>query len=101
SDGPVGITAGPDRALWFTNTTGNSIGRIDPTTHAITNYTDPIIDGPVGITAGPDRALWFTNTNGSSIGRISAFEEPRAPTTTTAPLATPPAAVQSTPNLTG
>ena len=27
-DGPVGITTGPDGALWFTNSANNSIGRI-------------------------------------------------------------------------
>jgi virginiamycin B lyase len=30
-DGPRGITAGPDGALWFTNNGNNSIGRITTT----------------------------------------------------------------------
>jgi Coenzyme PQQ synthesis protein D (PqqD) len=69
-DGPFGITAGPDGALWFTNYYGNSIGRIT-TNGAVTNYTDSSIDGPWEITPGPDGALWFTNVNGNSIGRIT------------------------------
>ena len=69
-DNPADITAGPDGALWFTNSgtfdpttktfIGSSIGRIT-TVGVVTTYTDPSIDGPEGITAGPDGALWFTN----------------------------------------
>ena len=59
---PGNITAGPDRALWFTERYGGSIGRIS-TDGIITEYS--IADNgwyyPVlmGITAGPDGALWF------------------------------------------
>ena len=66
----TGIPAGPDGALWFTNRSKNSIGRIS-TSGTITTYTDPGISSPHGITAGPDGALWFTNYGGSSIGRIT------------------------------
>ena len=65
---PVGIVAGPDGALWFTNFGNNSIGRIS-TTGAITNFTSPSIQYPARITAGPDGAIWFTNQY--SIGRIT------------------------------
>lgn len=68
-DTPTSITAGPDGALWFTNS-DNSIGRIT-TGGVVTNYTDPSILDPLDISAGPDGAMWFTNRNGSSIGRIS------------------------------
>ena len=37
-DQPIGITAGPDGALWFTNIANNSIGRIS-TAGVVTNYT--------------------------------------------------------------
>ncbi len=71
---PVRIAVGSDGALWFTNRTNNSIGRIT-TSGIVTNYTDPSISSPVGIAAGPDGALWFTNSDGtstgSSIGRIT------------------------------
>jgi virginiamycin B lyase len=68
--GPVGIAVGPDGALWFTNETNNSIGRIT-TTGTVTNYTGTGISRPWGITAGPDGALWFTNRDSNSIGRIT------------------------------
>jgi virginiamycin B lyase len=79
-DHPADITAGPDGALWFTNSgtfdpttktfIGSSIGRIT-TAGVVTTYTDPTIHEPQGVTAGPDGALWFTNTANSSIGRIT------------------------------
>ena len=56
----IGITTGPDGALWFTNEGNNSIGRIT-TAGVVTNYTGTGIDDPQSITAGPDGALWFTN----------------------------------------
>ena len=65
---PVGITAGPDGALWFTNS--DSIGRIT-TKGAVTIYRKPGINYASGITAGPDGALWFTDTGSNTIGRIT------------------------------
>ncbi len=67
--GPWGITAGPDGALWFTNSS-NRIGRIT-TSGAVSTFTGPDISDPTGITAGPDGALWFTNFENNSIGRIT------------------------------
>jgi streptogramin lyase len=55
-DGPAGITAGPDGAMWFTNTGNSSIGRIT-TTGTVTDHRGPDISIPEGITAGPDGAL--------------------------------------------
>jgi hypothetical protein len=68
---PSGITVGPDGALWFTETSGNNIGRI--TTAGVVKEF-PIrtaYSSPSGITAGPDGALWFTETSGNNIGRIT------------------------------
>jgi hypothetical protein len=69
-DVPYEIAAGPDGALWFTNSGNASIGRIT-TTGTVTNYTGTGISAPSGITAGPDGALWFTNYLNNSIGRIT------------------------------
>ena len=73
-----GITAGPDGALWFTETlpspggtipTGK-IGRVT-TAGTITEYSIPDMKyfGAVSITTGPDGALWFTELQG--VGRIT------------------------------
>ena len=78
---PFEITAGPDGALWFTNSNPSSIGsghdgigRIS-TSGAVTGYSGSGITQPEGIAAGSDGALWFTNNGingiGSSIGRIT------------------------------
>ena len=79
NSGPLGITMGPDNALWFVESYGNKIGRIDPTTHAIAEYAIPTANSGAafGITTGPDGAIWFTEggtgdtANGANrIGRI-------------------------------
>jgi streptogramin lyase len=68
----VGITAGPDGNLWFTEYGGNKIGRIT-TAGSITEFAIPTANsGPTGITAGHDGNLWFTESNGNKIGRITS-----------------------------
>jgi virginiamycin B lyase len=53
------IVRGPDGALWFTEYSGNKIGRIT-STGAVTEYSGLTGQGPTGIVTGPDGALWFT-----------------------------------------
>jgi virginiamycin B lyase len=75
---PVGITPGPDGALWFADCAGNEIGRIT-TGGQITEYALPLWQSnggavsncPERITSGPDGALWFTERNSNKIGRIT------------------------------
>lgn len=65
-----GITAGPDGAIWFTDSGNGVVGRI--TTHG--TMTQTVVNEGVsnGITAGPDGALWFTSGgNPAHIGRIT------------------------------
>jgi len=65
------ITAGPDGALWFTETVAGKIGRIT-TSGVITEYAIPTANSyPYGITTGPDGAVWFTEVNAQKIGRIT------------------------------
>ena len=66
------ITAGPDGALWITDTYNGQILRMTTTGtyagYALTNLS------PQNIVAGPDKALWFTAQsvgNESEIGRIT------------------------------
>jgi streptogramin lyase len=71
--GPLtpGITTGPDGNVWFTlgsPSGGTTIGMINPTSHAITEFSVGL--GGCGITAGPDGNLWFTTTSGQ-IGQIN------------------------------
>ncbi len=73
SSGPIGIVAGPDGALWFTEAGASKIGRIT-TAGVITEFPIPTVGShPVGITVGPplDGALWFVEQDGNKIGRIT------------------------------
>ena len=72
--GPSGLTSGPDGALWFTEETGNKIGRMT-TGGAVTNEI-PVPTAaslPGEITVGPDGKLWFTEFDGNKIGRVDSF----------------------------
>jgi virginiamycin B lyase len=67
---PMTIVAGPDGALWFTESANNVIGRIT-TGGTVSEYNIPTPNShPLGIANGPDGALWFTETGGK-IGRIT------------------------------
>jgi len=71
---PLGITAGPDGNLWFTEASTDKIGQINPTTHAITEFPIPGPEAevyPSGIAVGPDGNLWFTEAAGNNIGQIN------------------------------
>ncbi|MGO8950873.1 MAG: Virginiamycin B lyase [Ktedonobacterales bacterium] len=63
---PWYLTAGPDGAVWFTETEGNQVGRITPS-GSITQFHTPTTSQLFGralggITTGPDHALWFAES---------------------------------------
>ena len=68
---PIGIAAGPDGNLWFTEFDVNKIGRISPN-GSITEFPVPTAKSdPSDITAGPDGNLWFTEYSGNKIGHTN------------------------------
>jgi streptogramin lyase len=68
---PASITTGPDGALWFTEQNVQKVGRIDPTTYAITEYSLSELTGTPGyITSGSDGALWFPEPTVGKLGRM-------------------------------
>jgi streptogramin lyase len=67
---PVGIVAGSDGALWFTDPATRTIGRLT-TSLVFTAFPISAAGFPEGIAAGPDGALWYTNIFPSSIGRTT------------------------------
>jgi hypothetical protein len=83
---PSDIAAGPDGALWFTNTWSSnsavaySIGRIT-TSGVATRYSGASLN-PLAITLGPDGNMWFVNSEyypgagNSSVGRITTGVTP-------------------------
>ncbi len=69
---PTSITVGADGSLWFTENSADAIGRLDPTTGAITQYPTPGLS-PNSIALGPDGAIWFTdNSYYSTVDRLNA-----------------------------
>ncbi len=67
---PEEIAAGADGALWFTETLGHQIGRIN-SSGAVTEYPLPTANtSSFEIAAGSDGALWFTEAP-NQIGRIT------------------------------
>jgi virginiamycin B lyase len=64
------ITAGPDGALWFTNSNPDRIVRIT-TTGVATQYDFPHPEEfLLSLIAGPDGALWYSTLSGV-IGRMT------------------------------
>src|SRR5262249_16831374 len=63
------IVAGPDGNLWFTEQSGNKVGRVTPA-GIITEFSIPG-SNPIGIAAGADGNLWFTEFGANKIGRIT------------------------------
>jgi streptogramin lyase len=83
---PNSIAAGRDGNLWFTESSANAIGMINPITLAVSSFTVPTASSsPRGITAGPDGNLWFTEYLATKVGLIDptthAISEFPLPTT--------------------
>ena len=70
---PRGIVAGPDGAMWFTESGADQIGRITAD-GTVTEYPLPSRSEmhafPDGIALGSDGAIWFAETLRGAIGRI-------------------------------
>jgi len=72
SDGSGRITAGSDGNLWFTGYNSGQIGKMNPTTHAFTEYAIPYTGArPLGITPGADGNLWFADVVANAIGEVN------------------------------
>jgi streptogramin lyase len=73
SSQPQRISAGPDGEMWFTELSGNKIGRITTDGSSIHEYTIPSGDGsrPFGIVTGPDGNLWFTTCTSPHLDRVT------------------------------
>jgi streptogramin lyase len=66
---PLGITAGPDGDVWFTELGASTIGR-STLTGGMTEFTG--LSAPAEtIATGPDGNLWFTEQSAAKIGRMT------------------------------
>ncbi|HQR12509.1 MAG TPA: choice-of-anchor Q domain-containing protein [Casimicrobiaceae bacterium] len=69
---PRGIVLGPDGNIWFSEQTGDRIGRITPA-GAVTEFSLSPGANPGGITVGPDNNIWFVERVGNAVGKIVAI----------------------------
>jgi len=80
STGAEGIAVGPDGAVWFTQLTTSSVGRLG--TGGFSSFATPSPGYPDAIVNGPDGALWFSDLYNARIstittsGRITEFDLP-------------------------
>ncbi|MBV9718343.1 MAG: Virginiamycin B lyase [Candidatus Eremiobacteraeota bacterium] len=71
-DGPTYICVGPDKAMWFTESDANAIGRLTTSGKYREFPTNYEYAAPSGIAKGPDGALWISDFNGRfGIGRVT------------------------------
>jgi streptogramin lyase len=64
------VVVGPDHNLWFTEFTGEKIGRVT-TSGAITEFKISGAQSLVGIANGPDGNVWFTDQFTGKVGHIN------------------------------
>ncbi|MDB5073223.1 MAG: hypothetical protein JWM87_4334 [Candidatus Eremiobacteraeota bacterium] len=71
SSNPIGITAGKDGALWFTESGLDKIGRAS-VNGSVSEYTSPVTGlGLKGIGVAPDGSIWFAESGtGLNPGRV-------------------------------
>lgn len=67
---PSVVIVGPDHNLWFTEFTGEKIGRIT-TGGTVTEFKIAGAQSLVGITTGPDGDIWFTDQFTGKVGHVN------------------------------
>jgi virginiamycin B lyase len=69
---PTGVVKGPDGAMWFAENAADKIGRIDPVTHVVDEFTIPGTGphSPYGIALAPNGSLWFTECDGNTVDKL-------------------------------
>lgn len=69
---PTTIAIAPDGRVWFTESAGDRIGRINPDGGDLTEFALPhSLSAPRIIARGADGNLWFSEHSGNRIGRIT------------------------------
>jgi virginiamycin B lyase len=61
----------PDGSIWYTGQMTNKLGRVDPKTNEVKEYTLKIPhSAPHGIMADKDGNMWFTANGGAYVGKL-------------------------------
>jgi virginiamycin B lyase len=70
--GPTTIALTQDGSVWFTESAGNRIGRMQPDGTGLVEFPLPNPNsGPRIIAVGADGNLWFSEHTGNRMGRIT------------------------------
>ena len=78
NSGPTTIALAPDGTLWFTESSGNRIGRMNPDGSGLVEYPLPNPDSsPRIIALGADGNMWFSEHTGNRIGEDHAERRDR------------------------
>jgi virginiamycin B lyase len=89
--GPTTIALAQDGTLWFTESAGNRIGRMNPDGTGLKEFPLPNPDSsPRIIALGSDGNMWFSEHTGNRMGRITpdgAITEFAIPTPSSMPRA--------------
>src|SRR5947199_10681615 len=73
NSGPTTVSIAPDGVLWFTEASGNRIGRMAQDGSALREFDLPHPgSAPRIITIGSDGNMWFSEHLGNRMGRITA-----------------------------
>ncbi len=65
------VTLGPDGKVWYLRSAAGTIGRVDVTTAAVTEYTPPTANGgPYFAAVGSDGNLWFSESTNHAVARM-------------------------------
>jgi virginiamycin B lyase len=68
---PSGISAGPDKNVWFTDYMRSEVGRITPGGAEMTWTLPTASAGPTQIAAGPDGNVWLVEQSANKIARVT------------------------------
>ena len=60
----------PDGSIWWAGMWANLIGRIDPATGQVTEYTLPANAKPHTVTPDPQGNIWYTGNSNATIGKL-------------------------------
>jgi virginiamycin B lyase len=70
--GPTTLAIAADGTVWFTESSGNRIGKINPDGSGLMEYTLPNAgSSPRIIALGSDGNMWFSEHTGNRMGRIT------------------------------
>ncbi len=72
---PYGIVAADDRALWFCELSGGKLGRMDPATGTMTEFSPADSDVKPRRLVAVGGAIYFTDFGGGRLGRITLADK--------------------------